>query len=161
MLPITAFVLSIFAFVPSLAATTVSQADQAAILSNHNLFRSRIGAPFLVWNATVADFAENWVNQCINGHSNSPIYGENMGYGYNTWNEMVDAWIEEVRLYNPNTEDLQPDSLHYTQAVWKSTVSIEQTFLQTRLVSFCPTHVPVDILNMSTCAAPQHDILLT
>ncbi|KAI9288295.1 CAP domain-containing protein [Umbelopsis sp. AD052] len=124
MLPITAFVLSVFALVPSLAATTVSQADQAAILSNHNLFRSRIGAPFLVWNTTVADFAENWVNQCINGHSNSPIYGENMGYGYNTWNEMVDAWIEEVRLYNPNTEDLQLDSLHYTQAVWKSTVSI-------------------------------------
>jgi uncharacterized protein YkwD len=71
MLPITAFVLSAFAFVPSLAATasTVSAADQLEILSIHNQYRARTGAPPLVWNTTVADFAEGWVNQCINKHS--------------------------------------------------------------------------------------------
>ncbi|KAI8577237.1 hypothetical protein K450DRAFT_201333 [Umbelopsis ramanniana AG] len=126
MLSITAFVLSAFAFVPSLAATasTVSAEDQLEILAVHNQYRAMSGAAPLVWNTTVADFAESWVNQCINAHSLSPIYGENMGYGYNTWELMTDRWAEEAQYHNFNTEELQIETLHFTQVVWKSTVSI-------------------------------------
>lgn len=73
MLPITAFVLSAFAFVPSLAASgsAVPEADHLEILTVHNKYRTRAGAPALVWNATLANFAESWVDKCINAHSNS------------------------------------------------------------------------------------------
>ena len=73
MLPITAFVLSAFAFVPPLAASasTVAEADLNEILRVHNNYRTRAGAPALVWNATVANWAERWVDKCINAHSNS------------------------------------------------------------------------------------------
>lgn len=71
MLPTTAFILSAFAFVSSVAASAVSAADQVEILSVHNQYRSRAGVAPLVWNATLASFAESWVDQCINAHSNS------------------------------------------------------------------------------------------
>ncbi|CAO3668894.1 unnamed protein product [Umbelopsis ramanniana] len=126
MLPITAFVLSAFAFVPSLAASSsaVPEADHLEILKVHNKYRTRAGAPALVWNATLANFAESWVDKCINAHSNSPVYGENMGYGYNTWEAMIDTWADEFRDYKYGTEELQLQTLHFTEIVWKSTVSV-------------------------------------
>jgi hypothetical protein len=53
-----------------------------------------------------------------------PDYGENMGFGYMTWEDMVNRWGDEHRYYNFTTEDLQEDSLHFTQMVWKETTSI-------------------------------------
>ncbi|KAH8547631.1 CAP domain-containing protein [Umbelopsis sp. PMI_123] len=126
MLPIIAAILSAFAVAPCLANTdsTVSDVDQQKILEVHNSYRALTGLSPLVWNVTLANFAESWVNQCNNSHSHSPDYGENMGFGYMTWEDMVNRWGDEHRYYNFTTEDLQEDSLHFTQMVWKETTSI-------------------------------------
>jgi hypothetical protein len=47
-----------------------------------------------------------------------------MGHGYNTWALMTERWAEEYRFHNFDTEELQEETLHFTQVVWKSTVSI-------------------------------------
>jgi hypothetical protein len=47
-----------------------------------------------------------------------------MGYGYNTWEDMIDIWADEFHEYKYGTEDLQLNALHFTEIVWKSTVSV-------------------------------------
>jgi uncharacterized protein YkwD len=73
MLPIIAAILSAFAVAPCLANTdsTVSDVDQQKILEVHNSYRALTGPSPLVWNVTLANFAESWVNQCNNSHSHS------------------------------------------------------------------------------------------
>lgn len=47
-----------------------------------------------------------------------------MGYGYDTWEEMIDRWADEFRDFKYGTEELQLQTLHFTEIVWKSTVSV-------------------------------------
>lgn len=47
-----------------------------------------------------------------------------MGYGYNTWEDMIDRWVDEYQEYKYGTEDLQLDSLHFTEVVWKTTTDV-------------------------------------
>jgi hypothetical protein len=61
---------------------------------------------------------------CSNILSSRTIYGENIGYGYNTWTDMINGWYSEYTQHDFNTEAIQSFSLHFSQIVLKSTTSI-------------------------------------
>ncbi|KAF8517608.1 CAP domain-containing protein [Hysterangium stoloniferum] len=103
---------------------TTSAGDIALYLSEHNTVRVAHNASLLTWSQSLAASAQNWVNQCQGGHSQSDgKYGENVaegtgdGYGIK---EAIAGWAEEVSNYNPKN----PVASHWTQMVWKSTKEI-------------------------------------
>ncbi|KAF5334591.1 hypothetical protein D9758_018428 [Tetrapyrgos nigripes] len=67
---------------------------------------AKYNAPTLVWNDTLATYAETYINKCIWEHSNLNPYGENLptGYGksYNIAKGIQD-WANENR-YNSSAE---------------------------------------------------------
>nr|GFD28047.1 pathogenesis-related protein 1 [Tanacetum cinerariifolium] len=62
--------------------------EQDEFLNTHNSARSQVGVANVVWNATVATYALNYVNQrkadCNLVHSGGP-YGENLAEGSGTF----------------------------------------------------------------------------
>ena len=63
--------------------TTYEDEDvfQQDILNTTNWFREHYNASELVWNDTLADFAQSVVKSCVFEHSGGP-YGENLASGY-------------------------------------------------------------------------------
>jgi uncharacterized protein YkwD len=57
-----------------------SPKDEQAYLDAHNTVRTQYYANPLVWNATLADAAQEWADQCIFEHSDYSMgpYGENL-----------------------------------------------------------------------------------
>lgn len=98
----------------------------------HNTARADVGAPPLVWNNTLAVYAQAYAQQrskdCAMQHSGGE-YGENLAAG--SWDvsakESVDMWLEEKSLYkyDSNTCLKSEDAcLHYTQVVWRSSARV-------------------------------------
>jgi hypothetical protein len=93
-------------------AAVVSQ-DPSQALARHNMYRRRHGVPDLVWDASVAATAARWAQGCPNGHSGYSGVGENMAWGYNDFNAVVDAWYDEVsaaadrNLWVPCPQDME------------------------------------------------------
>ncbi|KAI8338423.1 CAP domain-containing protein [Chlamydoabsidia padenii] len=98
--------------------------DILTILSSHNQYRAKHRAPDLKWNYSVASFAQRWTNRCVFEHSDNPSYGENIAMGYDTWDQAVDAWYSEVKMYNYNNPGFSGSTGHFTQVVWKETTEI-------------------------------------
>jgi pathogenesis-related protein 1 len=79
------FVLSLAALAlaapqPESKRDTTSKADIAKWLDPHNALRAQHGAKPLVWNSTLADYANNWAGKCVFQHSGGP-YGECIASG--------------------------------------------------------------------------------
>ncbi|KAG2183337.1 hypothetical protein INT43_006342 [Umbelopsis isabellina] len=104
-------------------ASGVSSSDVQTILSAHNADRKDHSAPALTWNATLASYAQNWSNGCVFKHSGGP-YGENLGEGYGSWKDVVDAWYSEGDLYDYSNPGFSESTGHFTQVVWIGTRSI-------------------------------------
>ncbi|XVE61790.1 hypothetical protein DITRI_Ditri06bG0067500 [Diplodiscus trichospermus] len=101
-------------------------------VSAHNEVRLPLGHAPLKWNYTLAYFAKQWakkrVNDCKLIHSYGP-YGENLFWGGRThWSptEVVKDWVEEKAFYDPKSNSCADGEMcgHYTQIIWKDTVSI-------------------------------------
>ncbi|KAK7246657.1 hypothetical protein RIF29_41527 [Crotalaria pallida] len=113
-----------------------AQVSQQDYLSGHNVARSEVHVSNLVWNGTVAAFAQNYANQrkgdCNLVHSGGGrIYGENiaMSTGDMSGTDAVKMWVDEKPYYNynvpiPNCCVGGQQCLHYTQVVWRNTKSI-------------------------------------
>ncbi|KAF5357372.1 hypothetical protein D9758_005861 [Tetrapyrgos nigripes] len=105
----------------ALTTRNASPAEQARYLQLHNTLRAQYKAPNLIWNDTLATYAQNYVNKCTWAHSGGP-YGENLaagyGNGYNI-NAAFQSWANENSTYNYNTNNPTPS--HFTQVVWAST----------------------------------------
>ncbi|RDX73474.1 putative inactive leucine-rich repeat receptor-like protein kinase, partial [Mucuna pruriens] len=76
----------------------------------HNAARSQVGVPNLVWDNTVAAFAQNYTNQrkadCKLVHS-------------------VKLWVNEKSKYDYNSNScVGGECRHYTQVVWKNSTRI-------------------------------------
>ncbi|KAK9690546.1 hypothetical protein RND81_09G136600 [Saponaria officinalis] len=127
--------LSLCTFVTILSTISLlCRADevQKQFLNTHNAARSQVGVAPLIWNNTLALFAETYVNkvkvQCDDSIKSGSPYGENIigGYGAGTPEEAVNSWIGERDNYNyaSNTCKTGSDCSHYKQIVWRNSVGV-------------------------------------
>ncbi|XP_052193584.1 pathogenesis-related protein 1B-like [Diospyros lotus] len=112
--------------------TSHAQNTQQEYLDAHNMARSEVGVGGLVWDDTVAAYALNYANQragdCAMMHSNGP-YGENLFSGYGkewTATDAVNSWVSEKAYYDHASNSCAQDQVcgHYTQVVWRNSVSL-------------------------------------
>ncbi|CAK7242788.1 MAG: hypothetical protein STHCBS139747_004290 [Sporothrix thermara] len=112
---------------PSTAPQYVSdKVFMSAILNSTNFFRREHNATAVVWNATIASFADEYLandTDCTFAHSGGP-YGENIAVGYQSVQDAVDAWGNERSKYSFNDPGFSEATGHFTQLVWKNSTSV-------------------------------------
>ncbi|XP_076919363.1 pathogenesis-related leaf protein 6-like [Bidens hawaiensis] len=100
-------------------------------LDAHNAARARVGVGNIVWNKTVADYAQSYVNKrsrdCNLVLSGGP-YGENLAKGSSalTGTVAVNFWASEEAYYDHTTNTCARghDCRLYTQVVWRNSVQL-------------------------------------
>ncbi|CAD6590703.1 MAG: hypothetical protein ASARMPREDX12_004638 [Alectoria sarmentosa] len=116
---------------------TESATYQGLVLLNHNVHRANHSVSELVWNSTLATYAEEIAKTCFYNHSKAAgdgDYGQNIGAGIEAGN--ISALITNM-FYNNETEyypqpygQEAPDSSafeswgHFSQIVWSRTSSV-------------------------------------
>ncbi len=99
---------------PTPTPTTLAQ----EIVNAHNVLRAKHGVPPLVWDQKLADYAQNHANTCVFAHTGGP-YGENLAAGYSTATSGIQAWYDEISMYDYNNPGFAHGTGHFTQVVWK------------------------------------------
>jgi hypothetical protein len=110
-----------------------------AVLDQHNVYRSELKLPALVWSASLAADALAWGRQLVKGDKgkHDPQVrtlneGENLWWGtadaFST-TQMVDAWASEKKdfVYGTFPDCRTGHSAvvgHYTQMIWRNTRSV-------------------------------------
>ncbi|CAL1546376.1 unnamed protein product [Lymnaea stagnalis] len=122
-------------FVSSYAAVPerLSRSDLSAFLYGHNQLRLSLGLEDLIWNTTLATFAENHGSRCVWRHSRSK-YGENLyaSSPRKTDNEeiarhAIELWAAEVENVDPEWACIfvsEGTCGHYSQLVWRNTKEV-------------------------------------
>ncbi|XP_057428425.1 pathogenesis-related protein 1-like [Lotus japonicus] len=109
------------------------QDSRADYLNAHNAARSAVNVPNLVWDDTVAAFAQNYANQrkgdCKLVHSGGGgRYGENLAWGKPdlSGTGAVKLWVDEKANYDYNSNSCASGKQcgHYTQVVWKNSMRL-------------------------------------
>jgi hypothetical protein len=141
-------------FVATAASAQLTAQQEQAALDGHNEIRSDVALGLvgdeptatdmvkLDWDDDLAQVAQGWVDQCINGHNpnrtseygaltgGSTYVGENLAVYLTTGStppNLVDfalgAWFDEVAdyTYGPFDTAAASTSGHYTQLVWADT----------------------------------------
>ncbi|HVV04493.1 MAG TPA: CAP domain-containing protein [Puia sp.] len=108
-----------------------------ALLGQHNTYRAVLQLPYLTWSDDLAADAKAWAvhlaaigkgdhDQSIRGHE-----GENIWWGTAgafSYTDMVSFWGSEKKAFVydvfPNCRQGKAVVGHYTQVVWKNTVSV-------------------------------------
>lgn len=125
--PAAATTVTVAASLPSTAPEYVSdQLFMSAMLNSTNFFRREHNATAVVWNATIAAFADSYLandTDCTFAHSGGP-YGENIAVGFQSVHGAVDAWGLERSLYNYNDPGFSEATGHFTQLVWKASTTV-------------------------------------
>ncbi|BAT86961.1 hypothetical protein LR48_Vigan09g255500 [Vigna angularis] len=124
-------VLCVLGFV-SVADVAYAQDSQADYLNEHNAARSDVGVANIVWDDTVAAFAQNYANQRIGDcnliHSGGDgKYGENLAgsSGDLSGKDAVKMWVDEKSNYDYNSNScVGGECGHYTQVVWRNSVRV-------------------------------------
>ncbi|KAJ0234731.1 CAP domain-containing protein [Hirschfeldia incana] len=128
----TATSVTIVAISILLIASNVQSTEQQDYLNAHNAARSNVGVPNIVWDATVASYAQNYANarksDCNLVHSAGP-YGENLANGGSSTfsaTSAVNLWVAERPYYNYSTNSCTggKQCLGYTQVVWRDSVKL-------------------------------------
>lgn len=89
-------------------------------LESHNELRAEHHAAPLVWDASLASYAENYASKCRFQHSRGP-FGENLAAGYPSVSAAIHAWYAERKNYSYANPGFSYQTGHFTQLVWKST----------------------------------------
>ncbi|XP_050210997.1 pathogenesis-related protein 1B-like [Mercurialis annua] len=124
----------LISLIMGLAMVNPSHAQNAPqdYLNAHNAARAQVGVSNIVWDNTVAAYAQNYANSRISDcnlvHSNGP-YGENLAKGSSssmTGTAAVNLWVAEKPYYDygSNTCTGGKQCLHYTQVVWQNSVRV-------------------------------------
>jgi uncharacterized protein YkwD len=123
----------------SLESTTGTQSSlMTESLAAHHQWRSAVGVPDLVWNASLASNAQAWADTIAsNGRSshskNRVNTGENIAYGTASSNSITDfvgLWGAEGeyfvsgRPYPECSSGGESDVWHYTQLVWRKSTQL-------------------------------------
>jgi uncharacterized protein YkwD len=96
---------------------------RTAILNSTNFFRLEHNATVVVWNSSLADFAQHTADSCDFSHSGGP-YGENLAMGYPNVTASVEGWGLERSVYDFSHPGFSEQTGHFTQLVWKNTSSV-------------------------------------
>ncbi|THD24371.1 Peptidase inhibitor 16 [Fasciola hepatica] len=111
------------------------------MLQKHNELRSNltkcnvrgqpppVEMPMLRYDQELADLAQQWVDQCKDGHwiPATSSWGDNVGQnwaGGPNFQVAFDLWFAEYKLYNYDRNSCSGTCGHYTQMVWSSTRAI-------------------------------------
>lgn len=116
----------------SLLSQNVFSADEKKMmLSEHNFYRNVVGSNNLQWSDDLEFKAVDIVNQIVN---NPIFYSRDMAYGINIYRsvekpnpvDIVGKWADEQKYYAGDTITRKNLMIfqHYTQIIWKQTVSI-------------------------------------
>ncbi|KAF3790658.1 putative pathogenesis-related protein [Nymphaea thermarum] len=98
----------------------------------HNAARAKVGVGPMVWDLTVATYAQKYANQRIGDcrlvHSGGP-YGENLFWGSGrdyTAADAVNWWMAEASNYDYATNTCASGKVcgHYTKVVWRKSVRL-------------------------------------
>jgi pathogenesis-related protein 1 len=110
-----------------------------AMLQAHNVVRSHVRVPPLVWSENLAKFAQDWANHLIATHGFS--HRPNNRYGENLYMiagatapppEVVGSWASEAREYDLRSNTCSGVCGHYTQIVWAETRAMGCAFAADR-----------------------------
>lgn len=118
----------------------LTSAEIQEILRVHNAARAEVNVPPLKWNCKLADFAQNWVNRDVWGHSSSEdrqkiilgsYSGENLAAAAPSSENIVvtngpTGWWQEKAFWNSDSVSCQAGKVcgHYTQMVWRDTTEV-------------------------------------
>jgi uncharacterized protein YkwD len=96
-----------------------------SIVDAHNTDRSAHSAPAMAWNETLADFAQNFLDNqnCVFAHSGGP-YGENLAWGYDDAADGIAAWYAEGASYSYADATFSDSTGHFTQVVWVGSTQV-------------------------------------
>lgn len=126
--------LLLFALVSATVVT--AQRTPQDIVDAHNAARAAVGVGPVSWDATVAAWAQSWVDQfsasCQPMHSPAGRpYGENIYWGSDvnlTGVDAVNSWVSEMQYYDHATNSCSAPAGkscgHYTQVVWRDSTAI-------------------------------------
>ncbi|ESR35958.1 SCP domain-containing protein [Citrus sinensis] len=114
-----------------LIQTSHAQNSPQDYLDAHNSARAAVYVPNIIWNDTVAAYAQNYSNSriadCNLVHSGGP-YGENLAKGSGTFTgtAAVSLWVAEKANYNYSTNTCAAGKVcgHYTQVVWRNSIRV-------------------------------------
>lgn len=105
-------------------------------MNRTNTYREQHGVAPLTWNRTLAKQSKAWVEGCVFDHENQTDVGENLyaAYGDLTtlspsfiMKQAVDTWHDEHVNFewdDPENPVNFENAGHFTQLVWKDSVSI-------------------------------------
>jgi len=102
-----------------------------AMLDAHNAARRRVGVPPLNWSPQLAAVAQDWARYLM--ASRSFAHRPNNRYGENLYTisgaaaspaQVVASWADEVRGYDIRRNSCFGVCGHYTQVVWRATLSV-------------------------------------
>ncbi|XP_058751528.1 pathogenesis-related protein 1-like [Vicia villosa] len=107
-----------------------AQDSSTDFVNAHNAARSQVGVSNIVWDNTVAAYAQNYANQrkdCNLVHSGGR-YGENIAKSYSgdlRGTDAVKLWVNEKPHYDYNSNTcVGGECRHYTQVVWRNSVRL-------------------------------------
>jgi hypothetical protein len=111
---------------------TIEQINEITDYINH--YRSLNQAPSLTWDNTIQEASNNWSHYLLTNdlfqHSGNQLYGENLAYfkGYGTdvmvlLKKAVDAWYNEISLYDFSNPGFSQATGHFTSLVWVSSTN--------------------------------------
>lgn len=118
--------------VPVASPSSPSSAEQAALLDQHNRYRTEVGVAPLTWSPALAASAQRWADHlsqrldCELEHEEGSGEGENLAFGL----RVLDApahWYEERSDYDGSPVSAQARGGnwqawgHYSQMVWSGT----------------------------------------
>nr|XP_043620006.1 pathogenesis-related protein 1A-like [Erigeron canadensis] len=122
------FALVCFITLLAILHITNAQNSQQDYLNAHNTPRAQVGVGNMVWNTTVAAYAQNYANarsvDCSLVNSGGP-YGENLASSSSatlTGTAAVNLWVAEKPYYDHSTNTCATGRVctHYTQVVWSN-----------------------------------------
>lgn len=110
---------------------TLNASDKQSVTDYVNQYRALHDAPPLIWDETIANFADSWSAYLLKNsafyHSNNKLYGENLAYfqGYNATpieliKKSIDLWYAEISMYDFNASQYTSGTGHFTCLVWKA-----------------------------------------
>ena len=115
-------------FLATILVTISAQNSRSDILDPQNAARAEVKVAPLVWNDTVAEFAQGYVNQsavdCVPQPVSTDLYGVNLfvGSAGSNWTaaNAADAWVQQKQYYDYDSNSCSKgqDCLQYTQVVW-------------------------------------------
>ncbi|KFK40371.1 hypothetical protein AALP_AA3G364900 [Arabis alpina] len=123
-----------YRYTPAQPPNTDENADvkPQETLEVHNKARALVGVGPMVWNETLATYAQSYADEragdCAMMHSSGP-FGENLAAGWGTMSGPVatEYWMTEKENYDYDTNTCGgADGVcgHYTQIVWRDSVRL-------------------------------------